>query len=114
MRNKTTEGLFIITEGVEPGNGKAFLLAFVKVTNAEEITNYSPGGSVAAYQGRFLFHVKDAKLSEDFVDKFNFSLLLSFPILDLAEAWIDSGEYKEMRNLRLANSTGPTVVIGKN
>jgi uncharacterized protein (DUF1330 family) len=66
--------------------------------------------AVAAHGGRFIVRGGAAKRMDDGADPGRI-VINEFPSLAAAQAWYDSPEYQEALALRLASSTGTTILI---
>lgn len=113
LRQKTSEGPFVIGSGPDMGDYKGFLLAFFKIVDNEGMSKYSAAASLIPYQGKFIMKATEPKVSEEF-DDYDLGGLIAFPTVDLAEAWMASDEYREMKAIRVASATGPVVILGTN
>lgn len=112
LRLDAAKGPFVLTEGVaRPPDMTGILIAAVKMTNPEEMKKYNPAKSIETYGGIMLFRDFNPSVSDGFQDEFNFVVALAFPTAQKATLWMESKEYKEMKELRLANSVGPTVIL---
>ena len=113
VRQESSEGPFVIGEGLDMGDSKASLFAILKVNNPEAMANYNPTASIKTFQGTTLMKVGgQPKVSEGFEGSFSLAALVGFPTLSLASAWMASDEYKEMKDLRLASAKGPVAIGG--
>lgn len=112
LRQESTEGIFLLLEGNPvPSGYTGVLIAAIKVTNAEQMSLYNPSESIATYNGEVLFKSKEPGISDGFSGNFDMCVGLAFPTAERALEWMGSSEYKEMLEVRLANSKGPLVIL---
>lgn len=112
VRLATTHGSVVVTEGKNaPADHQALVVALIKAKNKEEMSKYSPAASIAAYHGCVLFRTQTPAASEQFENEYDFAILISFPSVSMATAWMESDEYSAMKKLRLTHSSGPLAIV---
>jgi uncharacterized protein (DUF1330 family) len=84
-----------------------YVIAIVDVTNAEGYAEYSRRvpATIAKYGGRFLVRGGRNEVREGEWPGTR-TVILEFPSLARAQEWYDSPEYRPLRPIRQANSTG--------
>lgn len=84
----------------------------LEITDEEKMERYRAGvfATVEQYGGRYLVIGGKTDLVEG-EWKPVFPVLIEFPSLEQAHRWYDSGEYKALKDLRLAATKGHAVFI---
>lgn len=113
LRQSTSTGPFAIFEGEDYGDAVGLLLGFITVADKEKMATYAPGKSIALFKGKVLGKATPDKLAikEPGPDDFHFALVVSFPTTKAGKDWMESAEYKEAKEIRLAATTGVCAVI---
>lgn len=103
-----------ITPSVAPdgiGDFSAVVTLMINVDDPETMKAYNPGPSLSTYQGKMVVRSSSPTVSEEFEGKYSRAVILAFPTLELAMAWIRSDEYKDMNEIRHSASSGPFVIM---
>ena len=89
----------------------AYVVADITVTNPDGYAAYRPlaGASIAQHGGKFIAR-GGAVESLDGDWKPQRVVIIEFPSMAAARAWYASPEYQAALKLRLANSTGRTIL----
>lgn len=119
VRLGASHGPLAIFEGDDCGDAEGFLLSSFAVTKPEVLAQYNPGPILEKYGGKMLGmytdeegSCPDASAAED-LKELPCGVVVAFPTKAKGVEFITSDDYKEMKKLRLASTTGPLVVLDK-
>lgn len=84
----------------------AYVVLDIEVTDPDKFARYRELAppAIAAYGGRYIARGGATELMEGFRSP-NRVVILEFPTVDRAKAWLESPEYREARALRQAAAT---------
>ncbi len=95
---------------------KAYVVAEVRITNPVEYEAYRAltTATVAQHGGRFIARggQRDQREGEDAAHHAGLrTVIIEFRSLVQAQAWYESAEYRQAKEIRLANSTGRLFIV---
>ena len=89
-----------------------YVIARIEVTDAEAYQQYvaRTPKSIADHGGRFVVRGGPVRTMEG-AEETRRIVVLEFPSFDAAQAWYDSVDYHEIRELRLASAKSELVIV---
>ncbi len=90
----------------------AYMVAQVTVTDPEQYKKYAAQASVATakFGGRYIARGGESLALENVEEGKRF-VIVEFPDLNSAQAWYNSPEYEEAKNLRAGAATGQFFAV---
>lgn len=101
-------------EGDDFGEYGGFSTFFIKVNDRDAFSKYKPDESLKLFGAKRSFVTMDQAPLSERADAFDAAVLIAFPTSKDGKAWLESDEYKSNGELRLATTSGPGALIGKN